>query len=341
MTWSGRLKRMASLLLRLSLGGAGLLYVFIGLDLAALSDILLRYSYTGILFLVVLSFGVYTYLGYRLASISHHRSDVRVGTLATIVCHGFNNLLPTKLGELAKVLYMCTKSELTKAEALGVVFWERFLDLNALLVMALWSMLLMDHQLYTVPLVGLIGGMWVVLFALHRWEGVRERLIALFPVDALKGFLRELHGHVNTRLNRSFLLRMGGQTALVWALYAAQSLLTLMWVAGLDLSLGEGMVVFIVSGLSMTLPSTPGALGVFEAAVVLALGWYGIPKEEAVAAAVVMHMIEYVPTILATLWVMMRTDFSWSVLRREEDDQPVDTSPLDGRGKGEGATNSP
>ncbi len=308
-------KRYLSLALRFGLGAAGLLYAFWGVDFAKLTAVAADYNWFAVLAIVAFSFGVYVYLGYRLAVIAHWRSDVRVGALATVICHGFNNILPTKLGELAKAIYLSARGRLTKAEALGVVFWERFLDLNAILLLALLAMALMERNLFAVPLAAAIGGLWSALFVFRRWPAVPERLISWLPAERLRAFARELQSHVDTRFKARFLLRTAGQTGVVWLLYSVQALLILLWVAALDITFAQALVVFVVSGIGMSLPSTPGALGVFEAAVVLALSWYGVPKEQAIPAALVMHMIEYIPTTGLTLLMLMRSDLGLGELR--------------------------
>lgn len=309
------LKRLFSLFLRFSLGAAGLVYAFWGVDFVKLAEVASAYNWLAVAGIVAFSFGVYVYLGYRLAVLAHWRSDVRVGALATVICHGFNNILPTKLGELAKAIYMSARGELTKAEALGVVFWERFLDLNAILLLALLAMGLMERNLLALPLALGISGLWIALIVFRRWPAAPERLISWIPGERLQVFARELQSHVDTRFEGRFLLRTAGQTGIVWLLYSVQALLILLWVAALDISFSQALVVFVVSGIGMSLPSTPGALGVFEAAVVLALSWYGVPREQAVPAALVMHMIEYIPTTGLTLLMLMRSDLGLGELK--------------------------
>jgi uncharacterized membrane protein YbhN (UPF0104 family) len=47
------------------------------------------------------------------------------------------------------------------------------------------------------------------------------------------------------------------------------------------------------------LPAAPGALGVFEAAVVLALAAYDVPRAQALSYAFVLHAANFFPYLVA------------------------------------------
>jgi hypothetical protein len=68
---------------------------------------------------------------------------------------------------------------------------------------------------------------------------------------------------------------------------------------GLGLSPLAGVLVAIAVNLGMILPSSPAAVGVFEAAVLVALDAYGVPKEQALSCALVAHALNVVPFLVA------------------------------------------
>jgi uncharacterized protein (TIRG00374 family) len=69
-------------------------------------------------------------------------------------------------------------------------------------------------------------------------------------------------------------------------------------VAGLGLGWEGVLSIFAVSGLSMLLPSSPGAIGIYEAFTVTLLKRYGIEPDAALAIALVSHMIQFIPVTL-------------------------------------------
>jgi glycosyltransferase 2 family protein len=60
----------------------------------------------------------------------------------------------------------------------------------------------------------------------------------------------------------------------------------------------------VAVGLAMIVPSSPAAVGVFEAAVVVALRAYDVPKPEALSYALVLHALNFLPYIAAGFVVL-------------------------------------
>ena len=95
-------------------------------------------------------------------------------------------------------------------------------------------------------------------------------------------------------------LLLGGLalTTLSW-LYLGLSMWFVLEVFDLGLSPLAGVLVAIAVNIGMILPSSPAAVGVFEAAVLVALDAYGVPKEQALSFALVAHALNVVPFLVA------------------------------------------
>jgi uncharacterized membrane protein YbhN (UPF0104 family) len=96
-------------------------------------------------------------------------------------------------------------------------------------------------------------------------------------------------------------------TAMVWAVPALEAWTVL---RALDLSLSwvAPWVVLAFVGVSVSLPSAPGFIGVFHAAAAVALGMFGVAREEAVGYALILHAAQFVPITL----------IGWAFLLREQ-----------------------
>jgi uncharacterized membrane protein YbhN (UPF0104 family) len=66
----------------------------------------------------------------------------------------------------------------------------------------------------------------------------------------------------------------------------------------LDLPLTSAILVTVAINLSLVLPSSPAALGVFEAATIIALKAFDVPQAEALSYALVLHLLNLVPFLL-------------------------------------------
>jgi uncharacterized protein (TIRG00374 family) len=67
----------------------------------------------------------------------------------------------------------------------------------------------------------------------------------------------------------------------------------------LHLPFASAVLVIVAVGLSMILPSPPGAIGVFEGAALIALKAYGVPHSAALPYALVLHAVNFVPFLIA------------------------------------------
>jgi len=72
----------------------------------------------------------------------------------------------------------------------------------------------------------------------------------------------------------------------------------------LGLSPAAGIFTLIALGLSAVLPAGPSGIGVFEAAVVVALRAYGVDDSTALSAALVLHALNFIPFVIAGLAVL-------------------------------------
>jgi hypothetical protein len=312
---AGSGSRWAGRLLRLVLVAVCLGYAFWNVDPGTLLATL-----AGVDPLRVLLVTLFTALGYlalavRLRLLSHQRLPLRTGLAASLVCLGVNNLLPAKLGEVAKALYLRQRGAMPLGEAAVIVGWERFFDLNVLVLMALAGAYPYLHDTLLVPVALALVAAWGVAWGVLRFGTPVRAAIARLPWARARAFLYDVHEHLDTRMVRGILVTCALLSALVWLLYAAGSWLVLAWVFDLGLTAGQVLVVFVVAASGMAVPSSPGALGVYEAAVVLALGWFGVAPEQALAAALVMHAIQYLPTTLLALAVLARSGLRLDRLR--------------------------
>lgn len=65
----------------------------------------------------------------------------------------------------------------------------------------------------------------------------------------------------------------------------------------IDAGFGMALLVLVATNLVLVVPSSPAALGTFEAAAVLALAAYGVDRERALSFALVLHALNALPFI--------------------------------------------
>lgn len=237
------------------------------------------------------------------------RPPLRAVVYALMVGYFFNNILPARAGEAARVIALHRRAATPKAETVGTVVVERLFDVLALLIVLFasypWlpeiSWLRAAAIFGAVVVAVLLALVYVVVRyderAVHwllsplrriRREGVAERLEAA-AVNATRGLVALRSPRIALR---GMLLTIASWTTL------GLSYAILTNAFALDLPVVAGMLVTVAINLSLVLPSSPAALGVFEAATVIALRAFDVPQAEALSYALVLHLLNLVPFLV-------------------------------------------
>jgi glycosyltransferase 2 family protein len=240
-----------------------------------------------------------------------------VATLeAMLVGQLFNNMLPARAGEVARVVFLHRRAAASRAETTGTVLVERAFDVLALLgllfVALPWFPSLSWLRAAGWLAIGLALGMTIVSVFLVRY-GNRPLEIALRPLKYLPFMSPELVRLATANLGRGLAgirrwknaAAAGAWTIVSW-LTLALSNWVLMQGFDLGLSFSAGLLVAIATGLGMIIPSAPGAVGIFEAATVVVLHAYGVPSSQALSYALVLHAMNIIPYLVAggaLLWL--------------------------------------
>lgn len=310
--------RIVSFLLKLAVVVGCLAYAFWGIDLAELLGTVGKYSLWTFLALVCLTAVMLFVPGIRLRYLAGQGFTILDGAKASALGLGLNNIFPAKLGEVAKAVYVSRKSGFSSAKGLGLIFWERFFDINLVFCLAVLSLGVSAEGLPIWPGIAAILAGWVCVGGLAAKPEWAEAILRLLPVERLRLFFVDFVRQLHERTGLRFFLALGLLTLGVWGFYFLTFYLGMNWLARFDLSWSQLLVAFVISSLGMAVPSSPGGVGVYEAAIIFALGLYGIDKEEALAAGLVLHMIQLIPTTVIGVLVMSLSGIKLRQLRTED-----------------------
>jgi hypothetical protein len=115
------------------------------------------------------------------------------------------------------------------------------------------------------------------------------------------------------------LLKLFVYSITLWLAIAVYNYLIALGMSGIQLTFLQTIVVTSISITASSLPSAPGAWGVFEAGALFALVILGIPFEQAVGVAYVLtiHIVNYLLVML--LGIMLALQEHISLLSRVEE----------------------
>jgi uncharacterized protein (TIRG00374 family) len=227
---------------------------------------------------------------------------------ATMIGYLFNNIMPARAGEVARVVSLTQRTGTPAAEVVGTAVVERAYDVLSILIIFFCASPWLPHETWFTTAAILAGiaavGLGVVIWVLAVY-GDQPLRVLVRPLGRLPRLSAErvereaatlAQGLSGLREHRVAL------EALAWSLAAWLTSAVWAWLVLLafepTFGFGAGVLVTCVIGLSMIIPSPPAAVGVFEAAGVLALKAYGLHSTISLPYALVLHVSNFVPLVL-------------------------------------------
>ncbi len=228
-----------------------------------------------------------TLLGHPSSYTIHHFSS------ATHIGYFLNNILPLRAGDLVRAKLLSNHDTTIKMSyVIGSLVGEKIIDLW---MIGLFTMVLIGFGYtdvlgtqFTLILVGSYCLSSLIIFGRHR---ISNKLLQYFPV--LENFI---DGYKLVSKNK---LRLGLWSVLLWTTFVVYVSIALQSI-GIELEIQQVLGLTILSSIVTSMPLAPAAIGTYHLAVIYCLhNLYGIDLEKAQSAAIVMHSIFFVYTIIS------------------------------------------
>lgn len=256
---------------------------------------------------------------------------ISLGDLSKLVSIGYagNNIYPFRSGEVLRILLLQRNHGVPVVKGTTTVIVERVLDGLVMLTFVLIPLRISDTSSEEVRLVASIAApvflaALVIFFVLAARPDWLRRLYALISrvlpkkVDALasrlmEDFITGLDGLrspadlAGTILSSyaSWLLHVGVYWLVALAFGMNTDWLTLLLVVG-------------VVNLAGLIPASPGQFGVFETLAAAVLVASGVSELQAVAYALTVHMVIWLPVTLLGLFFLLQQGLNFSAITRAQ-----------------------
>lgn len=205
-----------------------------------------------------------------------------------IVSTALNVLLPAKLGELSKALYLKKFYRFSYHRAVSIIIIERFFDIVALfLLICLWSYFYFTDPIIKKSMISM--GSFIVLVVIFFNTKPMLLLIKKIPFQWFRVYGQKIYKQINKLFKNSF--SIFPYTAILWFVYLLSNIVFFKYAVHFGLSDRNVLGLFIFSSIALALPLTPAGIGAFEGAVVLFLTLHGVSKEDALMSATAYHII--------------------------------------------------
>lgn len=256
----------------------------------------------GLFVALALNIAVLSVYGSRLALLlSTNRLQA---LMVAIIGFGMNNVLPLRLGEVAKLAYARQLFGISTSRLITATAAEKFMDLCALL------------------LLGIIASQLVVASYLTRGVAVAAFLVGGLVLAFIAAFMalahwkhtgRKVHSSISDAFdtlrtmgsNKPRMIWLALLTAIIWAITVA-SVYWLFHSIYPRFSLSDASALTLVLALAIAIPSAPAGLGVVEAAIVAYLHQTMQAEPNlALASALAFHFIVVIPQMLITIMILL------------------------------------
>lgn len=229
------------------------------------------------------------------------------------VGYAVNTLLPARLGDFVRAYWIRDHAGIGIVRTLSTIALERVTD--GIAVLALFLILAptvafpagvrSSALLAGVLFVAVLLVMVALVYSMSRDNAV-ARLVQRHEEGrwGMAGrAIRQLTNGLRALNSIRAILLLILYTMIIWGSNAL-----LLWFIlrafHLDAPYAAGLLSNSVVSLGMTVPSTPGYIGIFDYLIVITLGLYGIGKTSALAAALVFHAIAFIPvTIIGIIYI--------------------------------------
>jgi uncharacterized protein (TIRG00374 family) len=239
---------------------------------------------------------------------------------ALMISYALNTLLPARLGELARAYVIGESENLSKSLALSTIVVEKVLDVLTLLLflvlllpfVALPSWIQQSALVLAPVFLGLFILILAVAYQRKRALAVAQAIVDRVPRLGAGGLLSSLDSALSgfdvlgsVRAN----LILWGWSIGVWAT-SGLFMLLVMFAFHIDAPPAAAFLLVCVTSLGMTVPSSPGYIGVYHWLVVSTFTIFGVDRELALTFAFALHALTFVPLTLAGIYCMMRENYS-------------------------------
>ena len=229
---------------------------------------------------------------------------------AIIIGFGGNNLLPGRLGELLRMEHIKAQTGLNRITVLGSIGMEKVLD--ALILFGILMFCLNGLESASGTLVNL--SFWLMLALALITAGIvlfriyHQKVLNYFEASgSTKKYARLLASLIARLAEALVFLRFDKKTLfvlitslIIWLIEGIVFVLVMKQVSG-DMPILTGFLTLAIVNFSILIPSSPGYIGVFQAATVFSYSLFQLPKEEGLEAGIIIHAAQFLPTTLIAL----------------------------------------
>jgi uncharacterized protein (TIRG00374 family) len=241
--------------------------------------------------------------------LKHIKTVTKLNALSATVIGAMGDMIIPRMGDFVRAYVMGKKEEVSKVASLATIVVERALDTLCILIILLLILAFSGFPVESTPSLAQSLKMGSYSLSLLCLVLIGFLLLLRFRpaqiirlIKASLGFLPEKWLERIIRILESFIFGLQGiqkgwhllyvilLSALLWNMYALVNFLILRSF-GLNLPFSAGFYFILFQVLGLAIPSSPGFVGTYHAAVVAGFAIFEVSQELAVSVAIIMHAV--------------------------------------------------
>jgi len=225
---------------------------------------------------------------------------------AELIGYFGNNVLPLRLGEILRTYIIGKENNLSKSFVFGTVVLERLMDMLALTFFGIILLFLYPFEEEWISDYLLKGGAVILIIILTLIILSRFK-----PNNTDNKFLSILNqildGLLSVRKQR--VIPVVISSLLIWSIYLLDVYL-IQKAFQFNLSWAQTLAVLVISSLVLSIPSAPGMIGTFHAAVKYTMvDLFAFTPNEGNSFAILMHAYGYILFTLLGAYYFLKSQF--------------------------------
>ena len=286
---------------------------------------------TGLVIGAIWYFAAVTVISLRWRFLLNAIQRIPLRDLMPLVCIGYagNNIYPFRSGEVLRIILLQRNFNIPVARGTTTVLVERVFDGLVMLTFILVSLLFAPISSPEVRMIATVTApIFIIAVAVFFILAARPELLRGL-VRRISALLPERLQHLLVNITEEIISGLGGlrtpadlagtiiSSYATWALEAS-----VYWIVAQAFNLELGYVTMLlvvgVVNLAGLIPASPGQFGVFETFASAVLVSAGVPEVRAVAFALTVHMIIWLPVTLVGLFFLLQQGLGFSAITRAQ-----------------------
>ena len=225
---------------------------------------------------------------------------------AELIGYFGNNVLPLRLGEILRAYIVGKENNLPKSFVFGTVVLERLMDMFALIFFGIILLFLYPFEEGWVGDYILKGGsvILIVIFVLiiisrFKLKSTENKILRIFN-QIMDGLLS---------IRKESIIPVVISSILIWSIYLLDVYL-IQRAFQFNLSWTQSLAILVISSLVLSIPSAPGMIGTFHAAVKYTMvDLFAFTPNEGNSFAILMHAYGYILFTLLGAYYFLKSQF--------------------------------